>query len=122
MLSDEELIDKVMPNFGYQLFFKKDETPEILDKIADLFLQPMFSLEFRKQNEKNRHAVGFSSNEWVRKGRLEASAKRMLEARQRGEAPQVPSEKVCSRCPAMARQRVDRARRAGIRRLPQRFP
>ncbi|SCV67920.1 BQ2448_41 [Microbotryum intermedium] len=86
MLTDEEIIRKYRPNFGYQLAFKKPEMVAKLDEIGDLFLEPMHSARFRRR-PKEAKPEGSEMRSWVQEGMLEKSVERQIEQRRKGELP-----------------------------------
>ncbi|ORY80288.1 Alpha/Beta hydrolase protein [Leucosporidium creatinivorum] len=91
-ISDETLIRKFLPNFGYQLWFKQPEATGQLEEVLEHFLQPMHSPEFRrKASEKEKAKKGMGS--WVAEGRLEQSVKQQIEAKRAGKLPSPPAEK-----------------------------
>lgn len=89
-IPDEILLKRYLPNFGYQLYFMQASAAKEMDKVVDLFLQPMFSPEFRKKKVMPDEA---KMSHWVLEGRLEASIKRQIAAREKGELPVVQREK-----------------------------
>lgn len=109
-VSDEDLIRKYLPNFGYQLYFKTPEAVEemgevrtplsfanathpLAPQVIDLFLQPMHSPAYRRLETQNKRPEG-EMGHWVKEGRLQASILKMRDARRAGTLPPPPPERV----------------------------
>ncbi|KAK4052907.1 hypothetical protein OIO90_004183 [Microbotryomycetes sp. JL221] len=79
-ISDEQLVRKFMPQFGYQLYFASDQAPQELEQALEFFLQPMHSPHFRRGYVPKEREMGG----WVKEGRLRQSILKQLEDKKNG--------------------------------------
>ncbi|KAI5477200.1 calcium-transporting ATPase [Pseudohyphozyma bogoriensis] len=83
-LMTDDFLEKHVPNFGYQLYFKTPEAIDEISEVVDLFLQPMHSPNLRRQQAVPEEG---KMGNWVKKGRLQASIQRQIAARRAGKLP-----------------------------------
>lgn len=91
--SDEEIVKRFLPQFGYQLYFKSPDSASEMDEVVDQFLQPMHSPNYRRGYQSEKRPDGEMGN-WVKEGRLQASILKLREARRAGNLPEPPLEPV----------------------------
>lgn len=92
-MSDDFLLSK-LPNFGYQVYLGSKDSAKELDEVIDLFLQPMFSANFRRSKNATKEQTEMKMGSWTAGHRLRDSIRSQITKRRAGDLPaRVPAEK-----------------------------
>lgn len=118
-LPTEELVRTKLPNFGYQLFFAREDSAAKIESALEQFLTTNFSPSVRAlAYESGKPMPQFP----VKEGEMEQRIEGILEAKRRGETRPIPQDPVRAPDGLRSPTCTERQNTTGVPLLPRHFP